>query len=223
LIYTGDGGNTWKNYEIKSDSATVYGSIHSDMRNNIYLISNYGEIFYSPDVGRTWNCKYKFSDWGYSYLFYPSNTIGFALKFCGSELQKTTDGGINWISYQLPSPWTGDIFFLNDSYGWVSENWLPSSMVHDSVSVYFTSNGGENWTLLSKLSGLSLDKIVFTSVDNGWVTQVTKIYHTNNGGKSWVCQFDNEDIGFIKDMYFHNYVYGWALTSQGKILKYSGN
>lgn len=223
LIYTGDGGNKWKCYEIKNDIATLYGSIHSDMSNSIYFISNYGEIFYSTDVGQTWNCKYKFNDWGYSYLYYPNNTKGFAMKFSGSELQKTTDGGINWITYQLPSPWTGDIFFLNDNYGWVTENWGPSSMIHDSVSVYFTSNGGENWTLLLKLPGLILDNIVFTSVDDGWVAQVTKIYHTNNGGKSWVCQFDKEGIGFITDMCFLNDMCGWALTSQGKIIKYSNN
>ena len=223
LIYTENGGSTWKGYEIKSGSATIYGSLHSDISDNIYLISNYGEILYSPDAGQTWNYKYKFSDWGYSYLFYPNNSTGFAMKFLGSELQKTTDGGINWITYQLPSPWTGDIFFLNDSYGWVSENWGPSSTIHDSVSFYFTSNGGENWTLLSKLSGISLDKIVFTSIDVGWVTQVTKIYYTNNGGKSWVCQFDNENIGYIREIYFLNNSCGWALTSQGKIIKYSSN
>ena len=221
LLYTNDGGNIWNLHNIQSDSSTIYSSIHSDNNNNIWFISNYGEIFFSTNFGQDWSYKYGFNRWGYSYLYFPSNAFGFAMQFHGNELKKTTDGGEIWNTYQLPTQWTGDIYFLNDSYGWFTEDWAPSSAIHDSASIYITTNGGETWIRQTSLSGFSLDNVKFMNIDNGWLSEVTKIYHTTNGGKLWDCQFENKNIGFIKDIYFLNNSNGWALASQGDILKYN--
>lgn len=220
LIYTKNKGDTWESITVASDSTSIYSSLHSDNDNNLYFISNYGEIFYSTNLGQDWNTKYRFNNWGYSYLYFPSNTFGFAMQFAGNEIKKTIDGGNIWNTYQIPSQWTGDICFLNENYGWVTENWAPSSMIHDSVTVYMTTNGGETWVRQSSLPGLTLDNIVFVDSLEGWVSIITKIYYTSNGGKSWIYQFETEDIGFIKDIFFLDNRNGWALTSEGKIIKY---
>ena len=220
LIYTKNKGDTWESITVASDSASIYSSLHSDNDNNLYFISNYGEIFYSNDLGNNWNCKYTFDNWGYYYLDFSNNPTDYAMRFMGNTLNKTIDGGNSWNTYPTPSQWTEEIFFLNKDYGWVTENWGPSSMIHDSVTIYMTTNGGETWVRQSSLPGLTLDNIVFVDSLEGWVSRITKIYYTSNSGKSWICQFETEDIGFIKDIFFLDTRNGWVLTSQGKIIKY---
>ena len=97
-------------------------------------------------------------------------------------------------------------------------------MIHESVSIYMTKDGGETWVKQSSLPGLSLDNLTFVDSCEGWVSGITKIYYTFNSGKDWIMQFDSEDIGigYIKKIFFADKDNGWALTSQGKILKYTG-
>ncbi|MBI5418281.1 hypothetical protein HZA55_10130 [Candidatus Poribacteria bacterium] len=220
LLSTKDGGNSWNIHNIQSDSSTIFSSIHSDGY-NILFISNYGEIFYSTNSGNEWNSKYKFRSYGYSYLYFFNTTYGFAMKMAGNRLYKTVDGGNNWNNYQLPPQWTGCVFFLNDRYGWLTENWAPSSSIHDSVSIHITTNGGKTWTRQSSLSGYALYNILFVNNNDGWLSDATKIFHTTDGGKSWKCQYESVDIGFIKEIYFLNDANGWTITNQGYILKYS--
>jgi photosystem II stability/assembly factor-like uncharacterized protein len=221
LLSTSDGGNTWNIHDVPSDSTAHFYSIHSDINENILFISNHGDIFYSTNFGKEWNTKYSFREVGYSFLFFPNATSGFAMQMGGNKLKRTTDGGNTWITYQLPVRWIHDIHFLDDKNGWFTDNWLLSSTIHDSSSVYITTNGGETWTHQSSLHGLILENIQFVDTKNGWVSDVTKIFHTNNGGESWKLQYQNEDMGFIKDIFFLNKSNGWAITNQGYILKYS--
>ncbi len=222
LISTKDGGEIWKNIDVKSDSASIFSSIHSDNDNNIYFISNYGEIFCAENLSKDWHLKHSFNEWGYSYLNFRNNPVGFAMQFMGNILQKTIDDGNSWQLCHLPSPWSGSIFFLDEHNGWLTENWAPSSTMHDSVSIYMTNDGGETWDLQSSLPGLSSDNIIFVDIREGWISGITKIYYTFDSGKNWIIQFDSEDIGFIKNIFFVGRNNGWALTSQGKIIKYTG-
>ncbi|MCF6268376.1 MAG: YCF48-related protein [Melioribacteraceae bacterium] len=221
LLSTQNGGNTWKSHNVPSNNSTIFSNIHHDNDYNILFISNYGEILWSTNYGHDWSSKYKFENWGYSYLYFPNSSTGFAMQHSGNELKRTADGGETWDTYQLSTRWSGDIYFLNERYGWFTENWAPSSTIHDSTSIYITTNGGETWVRQATLAGLILDNIKFINTNEGWISQVTKIFQTIDGGKSWSCQFENENIGFIKDIYFLNGSNGWALTNQGNILKYS--
>lgn len=221
LLSTLDGGKNWITHNISSDSSAHFYSIHSDVNNNVYFISNKGDIFNSKDSGKEWNRKYSFGKTGYSFVSFYNNNNGFAMQGSGNQLNKTIDGGNTWTTFQLPSKWTSDIFFLDDKNGWFADSWLFSSTIHDSSTIYITSNGGETWNHQTVFKGFLLENLQFVDNKNGWVSDVTKIYHTGNGGESWKLQYQNENMGFIKDIFFLNKSNGWAITSYGYILKYS--
>jgi photosystem II stability/assembly factor-like uncharacterized protein len=220
LLSTHNKGITWVSIPVVSDTGTIYSSLCSDSQKNLYFISNYGEVFCSQDSGLSWQNKFNMHQWGFTYLNYSNDPICFSMKFMGNTLYKSTDGGTVWQALAVPLQWSGDICFLNSDTGWVTENWAPSSSRHDSVSMYFTSNGGNTWIRQSTLPGLSLDNIIFTNISEGWASMVTKIYHTCDRGQTWVCQFESDSIGFIQDIFFLNNGNGWAVSNQGKIIRY---
>jgi photosystem II stability/assembly factor-like uncharacterized protein len=221
LIHTDDKGNTWMPIQVVSDSGSIYSSINSDNDGNLYFISNYGEVYWSNNLGVTWNNKHNFDNWGFSYLDFSNNPICYAMQTMGKYLHKTNDGGNSWSIYTIPLQWSGDIYFFDKDHGWITENLVPSSMIHNSTSVYMTNDGGLTWVQQSSLSGLVLNNIVFVDIFHGWVSGVTEIYYTTDNGKSWTRQFKSDDEGYIKDIYFIDSNTGWAITSEGIVIKYN--
>ena len=222
VLSTDDGGNTWEEKNIVSDSATIFSSIQVDRDNNVWFISNYGEIYCSTDNGENWEIRNSLNTWGYKYLFFPTPDIGYALRIIGNTLMKTTDGGLTWSPYpiSMESQWSGDIFFLNEQKGWISENFSPSSMWHDSSSIYSTENGGLTWNKLGMIPELESDNLFFIDEEKGWLSHSSLIYNTLDGGRNWQVQFNSGDNGFIRDIYFLNATNGWALTYKGYVIKY---
>ena len=226
LICTNNKGKTWTPIQVVSDTGSIYSSLCSDADTNLYFITNYGEVFWSNDLGKNWFNKYNFDEWGFSYLNYSNNPICFAVLHKFGILYKSTDGGNVWEKLFMPSRWYGDIYFLNDDIGWITEDWALSSARHDSISIYITTNGGETWIWQSTLPEFSLKNIVFLDMREGWASTVSKIYYTSDSGQSWNCQFEFDSIEFdsidyITDIFFLDDINGWTLTSQGKIIKYT--
>ena len=226
LIYTNDKGNTWTPVQVSSDTGTIYSSLSSDADNNIYFISNYGEVFCSTDSGTTWQNIYKFHEYGFSYIDYSNKPVCFAKLYGIGVLYKSTDEGNTWkkLTAIISQAFCGDFYYLNSGIGWVSESWVPSSSFHDSASIYITTDGGEIWTLQSTLEGVSVNNIAFVDTLEGWCTSYglthAKIYFTSDGGQSWICQFECDSTDYIENFFFLDNKNGWALTSEGKIIKY---
>jgi photosystem II stability/assembly factor-like uncharacterized protein len=220
LICTNNGGNTWSPVPLVSDSGSIYSSLCSDDNNNLYFISNFGEVYCSNDSGTNWQNMYNFNMYGFSYVDYSNNPVCFAKQLSLGIFYKSTDGGDSWEKFYTPSQWSSDIYFLNGDVGWVAEDWALSSTWHDSLSVYMTLNGGETWIQQSSLQGLSLNNIVFIDKFEGWTSMVNKIYYTTNSSKSWICQFECDNLDWIENIFFLNNRNGWAVTNQGQIIKY---
>jgi photosystem II stability/assembly factor-like uncharacterized protein len=221
LIYTEDKGNTWMQIQVISDSGLIYSSINTDNNGNLYFISNYGEIYCSNDNGLTWNNKYNLDNWGYYLLDNSNSPTCYAMQYGFNSLYKSTDDGNSWVIKALPVNWSGDIYILDTDYIWITENWAPSSSWHDSVSIHMSNDGGNTWSKQSTLLGYKLENVVFIDTIHGWVSQITKIYFTSDSGKSWTCQFESDEVGYIRDIFFLDSNNGWAITSEGKIIKYN--
>lgn len=236
LLYTNNKGNTWTPIQVGSDSGTVYGSLNSDADNNLYFISNYGEVFCSEDSGANWYNKFNFDNWGFNYLDCSNNPICFAKQMWMGWFYKSTDGGNVWEEFYLPTPWFNDPYFLNRDIGWVTDNWaFLSPVIKDSISIYMTTNGGETWIRQSSLPGVNIDRIEFLNMYEGWAVMVEhiypsgsireKIYYTSDSGQSWICQFESDSIGFISDFItdicFLDESTAWAVTHKGNIFKYT--
>jgi photosystem II stability/assembly factor-like uncharacterized protein len=220
LIHTNNGGDKWTTVEVRNDSGSIYNSLGCGADNNLYFISNFGEVHCSSDSGVNWTNSYNFNQYGFSYLDCSNSPTCFAMQILLKSFYKSTDGGKVWERLSIPIQYSGDIYFLNDSTGWISEDWTISSIWHDSVSIYITLNGGETWTRQSTLEGISLTNIVFLDTFEGWLSVVNKIYYTLDSGKSWMRQFECDNLDWITDIFFLNDRNGWALTDQGTIIKY---
>lgn len=240
LISTIDGGNSWYTDELMDGAGSVLRCLHSDSSGNIYFVSDYGEVFCSPDTGETWIFKHGFNKDGYYYLQFVSPEVAFASDYYGESaaygeegqtIEQTMDGGLCWSSFLLPSHWAADIFFLNDSVGWVTESWVPLVvMARDSTAIHFTSDGGKTWQRISAFPNeeylaISIKNVVFTTLDKGWMvrgrglTWFVDIYRTSDGGKTWTKHMSIEDEPYIRDMYFLDDNTGWALIGDGRVLK----
>lgn len=224
FLSTMDGGETWIFQNIESDSATIFSSIHSNENSELFFISNYGEIFYSNNWGAEWNIRYSFNSGGYTYLKFPTSDLGFAKQIVGNEVKSTGDGGSVWSTYQFPFQFSGDIFFLNERYGWMVENSMLSSIYPDSVSLFHTNNSGSSWQRLSSFQTNHtphfFDNIQFVNQNNGWISDFSEILRTTDGGKTWKLVYDIGDDA-VWDIYFLNNSHGWAVSMYGQILKYS--
>jgi photosystem II stability/assembly factor-like uncharacterized protein len=100
-----------------------------------------------------------------------------------------------------------DVFFLNDTVGWVST----------TGKVLKTTDGGNTW--IQNSAGISssvvLNSISFTSINTGWaVGNGGLIYKSNDGGQNWVTQVS----GTTNDLYYVCFVNdstGWAVGAPG--------
>lgn len=222
LLYTMNGGEKWEKLSVPNNSTSILSSVHMDNKEHYWCISNTGEVFYSNYLGREWNYMCSFNASGYTYLNFLNENVGFAAQILGNTIQKTTDGGNTWTTIKLAPQWTYDIFFLNENFGWYSECWSPSSTVHDTTLIYSTTDGGVNWNKCAAFTGrgVILRNIKFLDENNGWLSAVTDIHNTTDGGKTWNIKYQLADHGYIMDMFFLNNHIGWALASDGSILKY---
>ena len=226
LIYTNDKGNTWSPIQLDSTVGSIYSSLGTDPDDNLYIISNYGEIFFSNDSGKIWANIYNFNDWGFTYIDYSNYPICFAKRFGFGVFFRSPDGGNSWEELNTPTRFDGDFCLLNAKTGWVTENWAPSSSYHDSASIFITIDSGRTWDRQTTIEGICINNIVFVDSLEGWSSSYTlrrhTIFHTSDGGQSWVSQFDFEidSLGVINDIFFLDNQTGWALTNRDKIIKY---
>ena len=136
LYRTTDGGNTWLPVpEILGAYTAV------DVAGSTVWAANVSGLFYiSTDNGTNWvqgeiPGSHQIRDMD----FYNENT-GYAVGLWG-EAFRSSDGGLNWEI--LPTPNTlddlTDIFLIGENELWVSTN---------SNAVYYTSTGGQNWSVM---------------------------------------------------------------------------
>ena len=117
----------------------------------------------------------------------------------GTELYKTTDGGVNWtLDYENNSVGANDMHFPTDSVGYI---------VGNIGKVLKTTDAGTTWLDFSTASITgSLKTVWFTSADTGFAgrTSTFGMYKTTNGGLTWSQNFGYNltncyAINFIND------------------------
>ena len=114
-------------------------------------------------------------------LFVVDSLCSWATGDSGS-IAYTEDGEI-WHSYKDlgTTENLGGIFFISKQIGWI--------VTRSSDKVYKTTDGGNNWELISSL-GFNLIKIAFADQQNGFVTGEGFIAKTTDGGFNWNNVFE---------------------------------
>ncbi len=143
--------------------------------------------------------------------FFPNINTGWVLISVSppgppgpGSLYRTTDGGLNWVHYDVPFN-SGYLQFLDNTHGFVMTI-LGAAMNKQAVALYQTSDGGATWvrkyindpTVSGYGNSLPLgghkNGMTFRDITTGWVGGDTPadgfvyLYKTTNSGVTWSQQ-----------------------------------
>jgi photosystem II stability/assembly factor-like uncharacterized protein len=198
FLITNDGGFNWKSQNL-STGILAMSFISKDIG---WLASTTKGILKTTDGGSTWNSLTSNQNIYREVYFYDSLN-GFA-GGGGLGVVKTTDGGNTWYSVFAKSP-TGSMYFVNKNYGWLTDY---------NGDLYKTTNSGENWSLVSSVSG----PIYFYDQQHGWILtdSQSKTLYSDDGGSHWKEQAPK---GYFNDIFFASNKSGWMVGNNGVILR----
>ena len=151
---------------------------------------------------------------GFERIYFLNDNTGFT---CGANdffsaytgLSKSTDGGFNWVSLNVPEPFAqfNDMSVLNEDTIWLASN-------SSGGGVFRTTNGGTNW-IRQYSGGNNPDKIYMFNSRIGFIANnkfgiSTK--KTTDGGFNWFTVL-NEGCS---DIYFADSLTGWKARGNMK-------
>jgi len=176
VFSTTDGGANWvksdKQFEQGIDPSEIY---FLDPSQGFLLCNNKIDNFFkTTDEGINWEKKALPSDSALFNIFFINNEIGWLGGVSGTML-KTTDAGETWQLVQFP---TNDIvwgvFFLDSLEGWVAAVHWDINWMNRYGKIFYTSDGGENWTLQfsepENSGSLEITSIDFPTRNKGWAS-----------------------------------------------------
>lgn len=110
----------------------------------------------------------------------------------------------NLYSFHFPTHQTGYLTGMNT-------NW-------DSILVYKTTNGGQNWNLIKQLDGYAFTDVFFTDANTGFLVSENNVYKTTDGGINWTIEFTQMGLSF-QDIFFPDSQNGYCIGTLGDFLK----
>ncbi len=226
ILITDDAGQTWT-------SQGVAGALFYDVAvlNNTTCIvsskSNGVGLIKSTDLGMTWDTLVLDSDLNFAILSFVDDQVGYACRGGGgliNQIQKTTDGGLTWISY---SSNPGTVNSVIEALAFVSEDkgfrggWYNPSLRR-------TEDGGLDWiqaTMETDTGSQLLWPSIFDfdirpSRPNSYYAcgLYGELYKSIDGGKHWLFLNSGTDA-YLYGIFFLNDNLGWVVGDNGLILK----
>ena len=199
--------NRTGNWIHQKFDSTFYGNLIADVC-FVDSVTGYGVTPYTgPNVtqyiikttnaGYNWNIIRTDSQYGsgFARIIFLNKDTGYV---CGQKgLEKTTNGGMNWINIQLPSGSHPDeMFVLNEDTIWyVIANNLFGGL-------WRTTNGGINWVQQWPSGTTNYPyKIYMYNGTTGFLS-TTNLYKTTNSGFNWtyITNFGFDDIVMIDSL-----------------------
>ena len=159
---------------------------------------------------------------GYNKVLFLNSVTGFV---CGvyqsgvyTGVNKSTNGGLNWININTPEIYPKDMSVLNENNLWIVDS---DGLVG---GVYKTTNGGTTWTRQLNLGTLNPENIYMYNKDIGFISKVNTgapyTRKTTDGGQSWFVVVNSE--GFT-DIYFTDSLTGWKCYGELDSIKMTIN
>jgi len=214
ILKTVDGGKSWTQY---SNEYRNVNQITFTDNNTGYFLSK--KIYKTTDAGNTWtplntgvvDYDYHYFSYKMGHFFDSDNFIIVADDGYISVVLKTEDGGATFkkLNIYLHFEEASSLFFLNKSTGYVS--------CYDgaySNGLYKTSDGGQNWSLISSLS---FTQTYFRNELNGFGLRYGNLYSTSDGGATWTMI--NDTYGDLNQMQFVNDTTAYIAGEFNMVLK----
>jgi photosystem II stability/assembly factor-like uncharacterized protein len=229
ILSTTDGGASWSNFRYP-DSSLVFNCIYFLDPNTGFLSGYSGIIMKTTNAGGNWFQTY--IDTAYCPLLHMmpkqefaflNATTGFA---CGGQIDiqgmiwKTTDAGLNWVTYCVASEPLYDIKVVSPSKiiatGGDFEYGLSTVVSYDT---------GNTWAY--RETGLFGEgrSLAFRTPEELWIPTVYSVefgLSKDSGSHSapWF-EIPSPDSIHVKSALFVTPTFGWAFGSDGAILKYN--
>ncbi|HEY3251682.1 MAG TPA: YCF48-related protein [Ignavibacteria bacterium] len=183
FIKTTNGGTNWfitHNVmgEQQNSQYFPYSGWFFDMNTGLACGTS-GKISRTTNGGVSWDTISSGSTGALYGMHFINSTTGFISNY-NNGILKTTNSGLNWTAVAFPSTtiYSYNIFALNEN-----NIYAPTS---SSAQLYYTTNGGTNWSIVSTGTTATLYDVCFKDVNTGWVCgSSTAVRATTNGGANW--------------------------------------
>jgi PKD repeat protein/photosystem II stability/assembly factor-like uncharacterized protein len=216
ILYSTDQGNTFKlvfhssyNGQPQLDDG-IKSIAFPETHSTGFAIDGY-RVLKTVNGGLTWVVLRNES---FTSLQFLNSNLGFVTA--SNKVSKTINSGATWTPLTVPPEEIASSFFLTENNGWLNT-------YKDGVGkVYFTSNGGNSWTLMSSTAYSSIvsAKMHFINDSTGYAVQgAFQIYKTTDSGRVWerAERLNNyEYLGYThNDLFFVTRDHFWAGGGHG--------
>jgi photosystem II stability/assembly factor-like uncharacterized protein len=135
LVYTDDGGETWRRHRAPSRLELIHIDFVSDKRG--WIVGDGGTILFTRDGGQSWTQQKAGVDGTLYHIDFRDDKKGWVVGERGMVL-RTTDGGETWSAAPTNTNVTLlSVQFLNDDEGWA---------VGRAGTILRSSDQGRTWT-----------------------------------------------------------------------------
>jgi photosystem II stability/assembly factor-like uncharacterized protein len=233
LLYrTQDGGETWEDLLIPNPNpGNILPDIYFVTPNIGWAILQNGYIYYTENGGQTWveqlNANAIFNIYFFKFFFINQLkgwVVGYNPVLEFGVIYHTSDGGNTWIEQYVTSGqnyFLRDVHFIDENTGWALNRYY----------IYRTTNGGEDWfpeMIQQSDPAITTRALCFTDSLRGWYGNGNIDLGTHKGlftsgdsGISW-SGHSTAPMRVVTEIQMLTPDYGWAVTSDGKILRYQG-
>jgi photosystem II stability/assembly factor-like uncharacterized protein len=223
LIKTSDNGVNWQTSIVPELNYCIAAQFVNSTIG--YAITEYGhKVKKTVDSGLTWitsSLPQTYND-----ITMVNESLGFMVgggqnplgTITWGVLCKTNDG-INWIDQSGPWPYLNKVYFKNNSVGFLLGGWTTGKL-------YYTTNAGNNWSLLPLNISSPFVDMVFVNDNTGFLLagssfQANIVLKTNDGGFNWVTIYANTNNSWYNKFSSFNFIdsmNGYAVSVFGQIL-----
>jgi photosystem II stability/assembly factor-like uncharacterized protein len=156
LVYTEDGGETWRRQRAPSRLELIHIDFVSDKRG--WIVGDGGTILFTRDAGQSWTKQNAGVNGTLYHVDFRDDKRGFVVGERG-VLLRTTDGGETWA----PAPTNVNVTllsvqFLDDDEGWA---------IGRGGTILRTADQGRTWTLQQSTTKQNLYSLHFNK-KIGW-------------------------------------------------------
>ena len=164
IIKTTDGGTTWVTANTPFGTSGVWAVKVFDAQ-KVIAVGASAKAFMTTDGGTSWNALTTGIAGSFFCMKFLNDNFGIIGGYTtGPQASKTTDGGATWNALSFPSDYDGNSIW---SIGFKDETtfWLGDI----NGNIYFTTDGGVNWTRSKKVTSNTIFSIAVVD-DDMWLS-----------------------------------------------------
>lgn len=202
ILLTNDQGNTFKLiYNSTINLSTANNGIENMVfpdKNNVGFAVETNRILKTVDNGATWSSVLDDVNNNFYNIDFLNNSTGYAISSKG--LLKTINGGNSWQNMPTPPGIIQSLSFISENKGWMVINYYNNS-------IFYTSDGGNTWTIKNDKDIYPVGSIVnFLNDSVGYsIGGLYNIYKTSDSGRIWEPLPRNNKYSYL--FYSHNTLY----------------